>query len=93
MAATPAAGRRPAVTWWLWLVLGASVLFVIAGVATFWNSNADRSYYGYAPGSDEAFTAMVASFLSPALVEIGTIGVVATCLAFALFAGRSRRRR
>ncbi|WP_350348059.1 hypothetical protein ABIQ69_15695 [Agromyces sp. G08B096] len=80
-------------TRWLWLVLAASALLIVVGVASYWSLIGGRGAYGYAMGTDEAVRSAIVSALGPALAEVGVLGIVGVLLAWALVAGGRRERR
>lgn len=78
-------------TRWFWIALGACLVFIVVGVALFWNGASDRSMFrGASSGLEGAFY-QFSMALAPGLVQAGVIGVVAVLVMWAITGRRSRR--
>jgi hypothetical protein len=73
---------------WFWIALAACILFVVVGVALFWNGASDRTTFMTAPSGVEGVFYQYSMMLAPALVQAGTIGAVAVLVMWAI---RGRR--
>jgi hypothetical protein len=73
---------------WFWIALAACILFVVVGVALFWNGASDRTTFMTAPSGVEGVFHQYSMMLAPALVQAGTIGAVAVLVIWAI---RGRR--
>ena len=80
-------------TRWLWIAIGACLVFVVAGSVLYWIQASDQSMYmgGGSAGVEET-TRMVVTVLSPALVQAGVIGIVAVLVAWAVRGVRHAER-
>jgi hypothetical protein len=76
---------------WFWIALAACLVFIVVGVAIFWNAATDRSMFmGGASGLEGAFT-QFSMALAPGLVQAGALGAVAVLVTWAVTGRRSRR--
>jgi len=76
---------------WFWIALAACVLFVVVGIALFWNGASDRSMFRAAPASLEGAFNQFSMTLAPGLVQAGVLGAVAVLVVWAITGRRSRR--
>jgi hypothetical protein len=77
---------------WFWIALAACLVFIVVGVAVFWNGATDRStFMGAASGLEGAFT-QFSMALAPGLVQAGALGAIAVLVTWAVTGRRSRRR-
>lgn len=76
---------------WFWIALSACIVFVVVGVALFWNGASDRSTFMTAPSGVEGAFSQFSMMLAPALVQTGTIGAVAVLVIWAIRGRRSAR--
>jgi hypothetical protein len=77
-------------TRWFWIALAAWVVFVMVGIALFWNGASDRSMFTAAPSSLEGAFTQFSMAIAPALVQAGTIGAIAVLVMWAITGRRSR---
>jgi hypothetical protein len=75
----------------LWLVLGAGVLFVVVGSATYWSVVSRQNPFQSGVGARDVVFEQMLTSLAPAVVQAGVLGIVAALLAWALLGGRSSR--
>lgn len=78
-------------TRWFWIALGACAVFIVVGVALFWNGASDRSMFRGAPSGLEGAFNQFSMTIAPGLVQAGVIGVVAVLVMWAITGRRSRR--
>ena len=86
-----AGAERLTPTRWMWIALGACVVFVVVGALAFWVQASDPSNYigGVRAGIDETFR-LIVNTLAPALVQAGLIGIVVVLVTWAV-RGRAGR--
>lgn len=90
-AAEPASRIRATTSRWLWLVLGAGVLFVVVGSATYWSVVSRQNPFESGVGARDVVFEQMLTSLAPAVVQAGVLGIVGALLAWALLGGRSSR--
>jgi hypothetical protein len=75
---------------WFWIALAACVVFIVVGVALFWNGASDRSMFtGIRSGLEGAFN-QFSMILAPGLVQAGVLGSVVVLVVWAITGRRSR---
>lgn len=79
----PNDGDRLVTTRWLWLVLAAALVFIVAGVALAWNIWMTRNPFVGTRSDEDLFVDTLLQ-LVPSVVTVGVLGVVGVLLVWAL---------
>jgi uncharacterized protein YjeT (DUF2065 family) len=82
---------HPSPARWFWIALAACFVFVVIGIALFWNGASDRSMFTAAPSSLEGAFNQFSMALAPALVQAGVLGSIVVLVTWAITGRRSRK--